>query len=229
MSGERLLLVSATGFEIEPVLARVGMVSAGSRGLGTPGYFAQGERFDCLITGVGQAPCAVWLSKRLGQGRYDRIIQAGLAGSFTELYPKRSVVVVGEELFGDSGAEDRGGFLDLFEMGLVERDSFPFSGGALRAPDTGLLAATGLPIARSVTVNRTLSDSASIDWIRQRYSPEVVNMEGSPFFYACLTHGVPFIELRAVSDMVGPRDKAAWDIAGAIAQLNHELFRLLAL
>jgi futalosine hydrolase len=205
------------------------MLSDGSRGLGAPGHFVQGDRFDCLITGVGQAPCAVWLAKCLGQRSYDRVIQAGLAGSFTERYPKRSVVVVGEEFFGDSGAEAQSGFLDLFEMGLIERDTFPFKGGALRASDGDLLAARGLPIARSVTVNRTLSDPASIDWVKQRYSPEVVNMEGASFFYTCLTHAVPFLELRAVSDMVGPRDRAAWDITGAIALLNRELFRLLEL
>jgi nucleoside phosphorylase len=52
-------------------------------------------------------------------------------------------------------------------------------------------------------------------------------MEGAALFHACLTLGVPFLELRAVSDLVGPRDKAAWDIPGAIKVLNEHLVRVV--
>jgi futalosine hydrolase len=52
-------------------------------------------------------------------------------------------------------------------------------------------------------------------------------MEGAAMFYVCLLAGVPFLELRAVSDVVGPRDKAQWDIPGAVAALNAELGRVL--
>ena len=37
---------------------------------------------------------------------------------------------------------------------------------------------------------------------------------------AAAAHGVPFLELRAISNPVGPRDRAGWDLPGALARLG---------
>ena len=39
-------------------------------------------------------------------------------------------------------------------------------------------------------------------------------MEGAAFMYACLIAGVPFAQVRAVSNRVERRNRAAWDLAG---------------
>jgi futalosine hydrolase len=52
-------------------------------------------------------------------------------------------------------------------------------------------------------------------------------MEGAALFYVCCDRNLPFIELRAVSDIVGPRDKSLWDIPGAVEALNRDLIRLV--
>jgi len=224
----KALLVTATAFEVQPTLVAHGLVTTGLSGLGVAGTFVQGERFDCLVTGVGQLQCAAHLSAVLARTRYRAVIQAGLAGSFVSDHPKLSVVCVAEEVLADLGAESNGTYLDLIEMGLLQGNHAPFVNGALHANEGGLFDHCSLPRVRSVTVNRTLGDRRSIAWIEGRYSADIVNMEGAALFYVCLLAGVPFLELRAVSDMVGPRDKAQWDIPGAIAGLNAELGRVLA-
>jgi futalosine hydrolase len=78
-----------------------------------------------------------------------------------------------------------------------------------------------------VTVNRVLSDPRSIAWVEERYAPDVVSMEGAAFLYTCLMHEVPCVQLRAISDRVGPRDTSTWDIPGAVAALNKELGAVL--
>lgn len=221
--GAKTLIVSATALEVAPALGRIFPGSPVGSGPGVPGTLLEGERADCLITGVGQMQCGIRLAGALAARRYGLAIQAGLAGSFSPSIPKREVVVVSEEALPDLGAEDREGFLDLFDMGLLNPNHAPFSGGRLMAPDVTLRSLDGLVRARSVTVNRVLSSAASIEWVRRRFAPEVVNMEGAAFFYACSLYGVPCVSIRAISDMVGPRDKSSWDIPGAVASLNGAL------
>lgn len=226
--GTKTLIVSATALEVAPVLTRIFPGSHAGSGPGIPGTLLEGERADCLITGVGQMQCGIRLAGALASRRYGMAIQAGLAGSFSPAVQKRQVVVISEEALPDLGAEDREGFLDLFDMGLLEPNHAPFSGGRLVAPDATLQSLNGLVRARSVTVNRVLSSAASIEWVRQRFAPEVVNMEGAAFLYACALHGVPCVSIRAISDMVGPRDKSSWDIPGAVASLNAALQDVIA-
>lgn len=223
----QVLLVSATTFEVQPTIIDAGFSGTFSSRLGAPGEQYSLSLFDCLVTGVGQLQCAAWLSKVLSQRRYDVVVQAGIAGSFTDRYPHRSVVLVEEEILCDLGAETHEGFLDIFEMGLISRDQRPFSEGILRTRPLNCLEGCDLPRVRGVTVNRVLSDPRSIAWVEGRYDPDVVSMEGAAFLYTCLVHQVPCVQLRAVSDRVGPRDTSTWDIPGAVVELNKELGTLL--
>lgn len=226
MTEKKLLLVTATVFEVQPTLERFAGKTQQLERLGVPGTCFEHEGFDCLVTGVGQLQCAAQLMARLATASYGAVVQAGLAGSFSTLYPKRSVVRVREEVLGDFGAEADGSYLDMGDMGLLPGDVFPFRSGVLSAVEPDEAALDDLPQVRSVTVNRTLADPKSIEWVRKRFTPDIVNMEGAALFYVCLLRGVPFVELRAVSDMVGPRDKAAWDLDGSIAALNQRLISL---
>jgi futalosine hydrolase len=219
------LVVSSTLFEVAASVQRE--FGPAAEGMGAPGTVLEGKRCHFLITGVGQAACGVHLSRTLARRPYDRVIQAGIAGSFSPEVAIGSVVVVGEEAFGDLGAEDNGSFLDLFDMGLLKRGASPFSDQLLVAPIIELPILARLPRVRSVTVNRVLSEARSIAWIRDRYAPQVVNMEGAAFFYAALLEQVPFVSLRAISDSVGPRDRSAWKIPEAISALDGVLAKVI--
>lgn len=221
----KILVVAATTLEISPTLSRE--TGAHCEGVGSPGTLHKGQSADFLISGVGQMLCGIHVARALSSGGYTQVIQAGIGGSFSAALPKGTVVVVGEEFLVDLGAEDNGTFLDLFDMGLLRREDPPFTEGALVAPTLDLKVCSRLPRVRSATVNRVLSEQRSIDWVQRRFSPDVVNMEGAALFYACLSAGVPFVSIRAISDMVGPRDKSAWDIPGAVRALNTELAELL--
>lgn len=221
-----ILLVAATKFEIEPLLAAVGLAREWSPANASALWCGGGD-FDVLVTGVGQLQCAYHLGVVLGKKRYDAALNLGIAGSFRPEFPKCSVVSIVQEELADLGAEDRDERLDLFQMGLLQPDLPPFSGGALRAPPLNLAALGHFPAVRAITVNRVLGSTRSIDQIVRRYAPDVVSMEGAAFFYACLSAGVPFVALRSISDFVTPRDKSAWDIPGAIASLCESALPVL--
>ena len=52
-------------------------------------------------------------------------------------------------------------------------------------------------------------------------------MEGAALHYVCLQEKVPFIQLRAISNYVGERDKSKWKMQEAITNLHNELLKLL--
>jgi len=52
-------------------------------------------------------------------------------------------------------------------------------------------------------------------------------MEGAGLHYVCLQENIPFLQLRAVSNDVGQRDKSKWDLSTSIGALNKELTNIL--
>jgi futalosine hydrolase len=52
-------------------------------------------------------------------------------------------------------------------------------------------------------------------------------MEGAAFMFACRASGVPFAQVRAVSNRVERRNRAAWDLAGAVRELGRVSLQLV--
>jgi futalosine hydrolase len=51
-------------------------------------------------------------------------------------------------------------------------------------------------------------------------------MEGFALAWPCLKYGIPFAEVRCVSNVVGSRQKEDWDIRGALGELGTVMDRL---
>jgi len=126
------------------------------------------------------------------------------------------------------GAEDGETFLTIHDLRLLGEDEFPFRGGLLvnaAPPPNAALAA--LPPVRGITVNTVHGDPESIARVVERCRPDVESMEGAAFMYACLVHGVAFAQVRAVSNLVERRNRAAWKIGDAIGALNRAALEIL--
>lgn len=188
------------------------------------------QRRDCnvqiLITGVGLVNTTYILSKYLSKNKPDIAIQAGIGGSFHPFYPPGSVVVVREELFGDLGVEENGAFKDVFDMNLAD-NIFPFSAKMLVNTHTSLLNTIKLKPVRGVSINEITTGKLRIQQMMRKYNVMVESMEGAAFHYVCLQEYIPFVQLRAVSNFVGERDKTKWQMREAIENLNRELIALL--
>jgi futalosine hydrolase len=91
-----------------------------------------------------------------------------------------------------------------------------------------LLQQYNLPLVKSVTINEISTRPARIQQLQQKYQPVVESMEGAAFHYVALVEKIPFIQLRAVSNMVGERDKTKWKMKDAIAILNKQLIKMVA-
>lgn len=176
---------------------------------------------DILFTGVGMMATAFSLTDILHTNSYDLVINAGIAGSFTKAISKGEVVMVEEEVCGDLGAEDDEYYLDVFELNLADKNDFPFIEGAIRSEnktDSALL--DSIKKVRGLTVNKVHGNEKSIEKIKTKYSADIETMEGAACFYVCKQKNIACIQLRSISNYVEKRNRAEWDIASAVKNLN---------
>ncbi|MFN0035719.1 MAG: futalosine hydrolase [Saprospiraceae bacterium] len=211
-----LLLVAATPFEIAPTLAWLEThFQQTSEGV----FEKENLAVQTLVTGVGSTATAFRLGHFFAQSRPDWAINAGIAGAFGVELNMGDVVQVVSERFGDLGVEESDGrFTDLAELGFAPNAVF-------QNPNEPL---PNLPQAMGLTVNKVHGTAASIQKIREKYpDAQVESMEGAAFFYACLAAGVPFAEIRSISNRVEPRNRDAWDLPLAVQHLNEVLVGML--
>ncbi|MDP4214799.1 MAG: futalosine hydrolase, partial [Bacteroidota bacterium] len=211
-----ILLASATAPEIQPLCSFLERSS----------FLPGGHETSVVTTGVGSLAATYSLTHSLIARRPDLVIMAGIAGCFTD---KRAgdLVVVGEEVLGDLGVWEDRQFRTLTDLGLQAGDSPPFSNGLLVNPYSKLLGFTGLERVRGVTVNEISTDPDRIRWLQQNMRPVVESMEGAALHYTCLQQNIAFLQIRSVSNAIGIRDKARWNIGTALDTLNSTLIDLL--
>lgn len=181
---------------------------------------------DFLITGVGAPACVYKLAKKIRQNKYDLAIQAGISGTFNPVGKLADTVLVEKDLFADLGVFENGQLSSLFDTGLANKDEWPYTDGWLLNETNGF-ADTTLRKVTSITVNTVSEDRRIAEQYVQKYNPEIESMEGAAFHYVCLQEGLPFIQLRSISNRVGERDKAKWKMKEAIENLNKELLHLI--
>lgn len=181
-----------------------------------------GYSFDVLITGLGIAHTSFELGRRLIGNLYEMAVNVGVAGSFSRSLKLGEVVEVVTEQYGDLGVEEvDGSFTDIFSLKLMAENEKPFIKGKLiNKTPVGL---SGIKTARGLTVQKVHGEVKSIEAIKKLYAVDVETMEGAAFFQACLIMQVPFVQWRAISNYVAPRDKSTWQLKEAIENLNAHL------
>ncbi len=167
---------------------------------------------DVLVGGIGPAESAAATSAALASGSYDLVINAGIAGGFAPL-PIGAIAVASTIAFADLGAQSEAGF-----------EALPSAAARYEvAPKLSVELAdrTGGHLGTIVTVSTVTGTAAGADALLARY-PDVVAeaMEGAGVAAAAVRHGVAFAEVRAISNTVGPRDRASWRVAEALAALG---------
>ena len=221
----RTLIVAATRMEIQATLNEF-QINKLNEDLYTTTFLHFGH-VDFLITGVG-IPFTIYnLMEQLNKTQYDRVINAGVAGSYNPMYAVGSLHCINQEEFADIGIEDRQNFYTIFERNLADLNFHPFKNGKLHSPGLGIAAIDALPQVRSITVNTTHGDEETITMFREKFHPDVENMEGAAVFYVCLKKNIPVTEIRSISNMVEVRSRAKWDLPLATDVLNSFLKHML--
>ena len=217
----RILIVAATGAEVVHVVGNLEV--AGTLESNLVRYAFGVHEVHVLLTGVGMVGTAAWCSRALTRDTYELALNIGICGSFDRAIALGRVVHVTSDRLVELGAEDDAGFIPLEELSLgadARPEIWNLSPPANRALDS-------LPRVTGITVNTVHGRDASIAALLQRCSPQVESMEGAAFMYACTIHGLPFAQVRAVSNFVERRNREAWKIPLAVSNLGEQTVRIL--
>ena len=208
----KIMIAAATSFEIEPFVNKLSVKGDHDR-----------DEFYICITGIGMMHTAYALTKAIASFGPEIAIQAGVAGAFDHKLQLGEVVLVKDEYQGDLGVEDREAYLDIFDTGLLLPDQPPYRKSALVNPTDNISLGKELRRVRGLTVNKVSGSDDTINLRRNKYGCDVESMEGAAFHYVCLSENLPFLQLRAISNYVEPRDKRKWKMKEAIKNLNDYL------
>ncbi|WP_433128718.1 futalosine hydrolase [Micromonospora sp. CA-240977] len=178
--------------------------------------------------GVGPAVAAAATARLLALAEaagqpYRAVVSAGVAGGFTGRAEVGDTVLGTASIAADLGAESPDGFIPVDELGMPL--ALLGAGSVVRA-DQVLLAAlrAALPAATAgpvLTVSTVTGTAASTEELRRRHPEAVAEaMEGYGVAVAAAQAGVPFAELRTISNPIGPRDRDAWRLREALTALT---------
>jgi futalosine hydrolase len=187
-----------------------------------PAYTTDSSKFTVSFhkSEIGILASCFSISKLIYERRPDLIIQAGIAGSFNADVSLGQVVAVKEEIPGDIGVEEDGIFKDLFDLNLHDKNSFPFSNKRLINTNLEEINYLKLDEVTGITINEITTRPERILQYKAKYNPAVESMEGASFHYCCLQINTSFIQIRAISNYIGERDKSKWDMKTALQNLT---------
>lgn len=203
-----LLLVTAVEAEAEAV--RVGADRAGRPSV------------HIAAVGVGPAAAAAGTARLLALAEaagtpYRAVISAGIAGGFAGRAAVGATVLGTRTIAADLGAEGADGFLPIEELGF---------GSSLIEADATLLTSLSSALPEAVlgdilTLATVTGTAATAGALAARHPAAVAEaMEGYGVACAALAAGLPFAELRTISNPIGPRDRASWRLGEALAALT---------
>jgi futalosine hydrolase len=211
-----LLVVTAVEPERDAILAACGeRASAGALG---PHAVAHAEGVSVLVAGVGPAASAAATSAALTTADYDLVVCAGIGGGFEPL-GVGGIAVASAIVFADLGAETDSGFAAASDLGIGTDQYAVAPQLAIELTDR-----TGGRLGTVLTVATATGTATSADELRGRFPDAVAEgMEGAGVAAAATLHAVPYAEIRAISNAVGPRDRDAWRIPEALVALGRAI------
>ncbi|WP_458119937.1 futalosine hydrolase [Paenibacillus sp. Z6-24] len=207
-SSTRILIMTAVEAEREAVL----------RGIGD----AAGQRFDVQLAGVGPASAAARTALLLARDSYDLVISAGIGGGFEPHAAHGSIVLSSRIIAADLGSgTPEHGFISVDELGfgssVIAADSSYNEHLTAAMRHAGLTVHTG-PV---LTVSTTTGSAETTASLLQRIPDAAAEgMEGYGVAEAARLLNVPVLEIRAISNKVGPRDRGSWRIPEALQSLS---------
>ncbi|TGE38676.1 futalosine hydrolase [Desulfosporosinus fructosivorans] len=204
----RILIMTAVSVERDAVL----------RGLHSD------SRFDVLLAGVGSVAAAVNTAKALATSEYSLVISAGIGGGFPGRAEVGSLVLANDIMVADLGAETSEGFRSVDDLGFgCSHIQIDASIVELVERVTRAMLVAGLPVITGpVLTVSTVTGTAerAVELATRIPGATAEAMEGFGVGFAAVDRGLPVLELRAISNMVGPRDRSTWRIKDALDVLE---------
>jgi futalosine hydrolase len=179
------------------------------------------------------------------------VLQVGIAGALPSTDPGAGaqpgdLVLATEEIYADTGSSSPGGWLSAGDLGLpiaqvdgrelgstfvfgerlVEAAAATLAAATGEADGPGLLAGRRVVNGPCVTVSRISGLQAEGEELARRWGAVAESMEGAAAAHICALYGVPFLEVRGISNMVVDRERASWKVEEAAAAAGEAALAL---
>ena len=200
-----------------------------------------GEGVALQHSGVGKANAAATAALLLDHLPAEAVICFGCAGAYPQSGLKTGdLVLASEEVYGDEGAVVPDGFLDMQALSfpLAERggerwfNRYPADPELLALGQRLIVQALGaqqrVACGPLVTVSACSGSATAGEQLVRRTEGLGENMEGAAVAQLCARFGVPFFEVRGISNLVEDRDLSRWDLPAAAAVAQRAVRALLA-
>jgi futalosine hydrolase len=181
-----------------------------------------------LNTGIGMLQTCLHLTKTLENSKFDLLINAGVAGSVRGASIGQTYNVTHDHVY-DFGAEDHQNFIPMQSLGLLSEADTPLHQRFIELHAAKFRSLINLPKAHGITVNKVHGNENSIDKIKDFIDKENIqgpmleSMEGAAFAYVASIYKTSCLQIRAVSNLVEPRNRENWKMKEAINSLNENL------
>jgi futalosine hydrolase len=227
-----LLVLTATANEMRAAFPDAPAVEQGQTA-----EFEVGGRIALLgVTGVGVLNTALCAGQWLTRPDVDGVVDLGIAGGYDlDETPMCSVCYAWQENWPEYGLLDEQGAADPKGLGFAQAETgggkvwnrlklFP----ARDADAMGLTLAGGWLRASGVTVSGVTGTPERAGWLKIACNGQMENMEGFAAAYAATLRGLPFLEVRTISNLVGSREPGDWNLKGALRSLRDAAATLFA-
>jgi futalosine hydrolase len=180
-----------------------------------------------LALGVGKVAATLALTRRVLEQRPEAVVLFGVAGAHPGGPEIGRACLVTTDWLADEGVEVPGGLLSLEDLGLGVRG--PLLADAALTDWLDACLGGGLPRVVGATVSTCSgTDARAAALVAACPAAAVESMEGAAVGAVCIALGIPWAQLRVVSNRTGDRARGGWDLPGALARLHEAVARLLS-
>ena len=200
-------------------------LDVGSRTLLVGSLF--GRQVVLCAGGIGKANAAHAASIMITKFFPEALLIFGVGGAYASSGATRGdIAIATKEIAGDEGVQTLEGFRDTEFIGipLAENKGTKYY-NAFPAPEALLTRTQDILSVSSaevrmhagtfVTLSTCTGTSARAEELEKRYQGLCENMEGAAAAQIATLHGIPWLEVRGISNLVEDRDRNTWDIPGA--------------
>ena len=175
------------------------------------------------------------------------VLQTGIAGALPSVGTFApavvgDVVIATRDAYSDTGSSSPAGWLSARELGWPMASVGGIESGGVFTFDGRLVTAALQVVAEAaarddesafvairpeqhprvmagpcITASQVTGVAAEAEELAGRWGALAESMEGAAAAHVCGLYGVPFLEVRGISNLVGDRDRAHWQVRRAVA------------
>ncbi len=200
-----------------------------------------GRQVLLCVSGMGKVNAAHAATLLLTRFEPEALLNFGIGGAYPSSGAKiGNVAIAKEEIAGDEGVLTVDGFKDTEYMGIpLLKTSTSVIYSTYLAPESLVKRALRSLIAHQrtgehaihagtfVTLSTCTGTANRARELENRYHGLCENMEGAAVAQVAELHGIPWLEVRGISNLVEDRNLDTWDIPRAVQAAQQAIYHIV--